>query len=488
VTAGLEATAHDPASAALQAVQRASAAQKLWSRRAPEERASRMRRLRAALLSRIDDVIEAANRDVGKPRTEGLMHEVVLTASLLRFLEREMPRVLRSRRVATWPFLHKSAVVRQEPYGVIGVISPANFPFFLAALPTLSALAAGNAVVLKPSERAPLTGRLLESIVREAMPEHPDLLMLLEGGAEEGEALIRSGVQKLVFIGGGSTGRRVAAVAAGELIPCVLELGANDVAIVRADADLERAAAGIVWAATANTGQVCMSMQRALVHADVYDEFVARAEVEMRRIRTPDDIGHLGAGGQLEVIERIVSDARSRGARVLVGGATLSIEPPIYPPTLIVDAGEECALHREEIFGPVLAVTPVADDGEALRLTESSSFGLSASIWSADAARARALARALRCGAVVINDVLANMGLAVPYGGVGSSGYGRLLGEEGLREFVRPKSIVGTRASLQREPYWYPYDVKRFRQLHRLVRATYDVGFMKRLRTVFGRG
>jgi acyl-CoA reductase-like NAD-dependent aldehyde dehydrogenase len=488
VTEWRSATEVDASSAAIRAVQRAAAAQRLWSRRSPEERAVRMRRLRAALLGRMDDVIETVNQEVGKPRTEGLMHEVVLVASLLRFLEHEMPRVLRTRRVGTWPYLHKSAHVSQEPYGVIGVISPANFPFFLAALPTLSALAAGNAVVLKPSERAPLTGRLLESLIREAIPEHPDLLMLLEGAAAEGEALIRSGVQKLVFIGGGPTGRRVATVAACELIPCVLELGANDVAIVRADADLDRAAAGIVWAATANAGQVCMSMQRALVHTDVYDAFVARAEREMRLIRTPDDIGHLGAGGHLDVIEAAVNDARERGARVLVGGAASSVEPPIYPPTLIVDAGEECSLHREEIFGPVLAVTRVADDGEALRLAHGSPFGLSASVWSADAARARALAGALRCGAVVINDVLANMGLAVPYGGVGRSGYGRLLGEEGLREFVQPKSVVGTRASLRREPYWYPYSGERFRLLRRMVRATYDVGLVRRLRTALGRG
>ncbi len=473
--------------AAAAAVRRAQVAHSRWREVPLRTRTARMRLLRRALIDRMDDIVETVHNEIGKPRAECVVHEITLTAALLRFLENEGERTLARKRVSTWPLVHKTGEKWYEPYGVVGVIAPANFPFLLTALPTLSALMAGNTVVLKPSERAPRSARLLASLVREAIPEHRDLLMLLEGGAAEGESLVKAGVDKLVFLGGIDAGRHVAALAAEHLTPLVLELGANDVAVVCDDADLERAAAGTVWAATANTGQICMSLRRALVQASVYERFLKLATAEMRRIRAPDDIGALLAGGRLQPIEELVADARECGARILIGGSPVSQVPPIYPPTLIVDAREECALHSREIFGPVLAVTSVADDAEAARIARLSPYGLNASIWSRDAARARTLAERLRCGAVVINDVMTNMGLPLPYGGTALSGYGRLLGTEGLLEFVRTKSVVGSRLTLAREPYWYPYTESRYRQLHRLVRATFAVGLGRRIRAIVGR-
>ncbi len=469
------------------AISRARQAHRRWWAVPLRERAARMRLLRRALIDRMDDIVETVHEEIGKPRSECIVHEVTLIALLLRFLEAEGERTLGRKRISTWPLVHRTGEKWYEPFGVMGVIAPANFPFLLTALPTLSALMAGNTVVLKPSERAPRTARLLESLVREAVPEHPDILMILEGGAEEGEALIRTGVDKLVFIGGIAAGRRVAALAAEQLTPLVLELGANDVAVVCDDADLERAAAGTVWAATANSGQICMSLRRALVYRSVYDRFLHLAAVEIERIRAPEDIGALTAGGRLQQIEELVVDARERGARILAGGAPVSQVPPVYPATLIADANEECALHRREIFGPVLAVTPVSDDADAIRIARLSPYGLNASIWSRDTDRARVLAERLHCGAVVINDVMTNMGLPLPYGGTGLSGYGRLLGSEGLLEFVRTKSVVGSRLTLTREPYWYPYSESRYRRLHRAVRATFAVGLGKRLRAIVGR-
>ncbi len=473
--------------AAAAAVRRAREAQSRWCAVPLRARTARMRLLRRALIDRMDDIVETVHEEIGKPRTECVVHEVTLIAALLRFLEGEGERTLARKRVSTWPLVYKTGEKWYEPFGVIGIITPANFPFLLTALPTVSALMAGNAVVLKPSERAPRSARLLASLVREAIPEHHDLLMVLEGAAAEGESLVRAGVDKLVFIGGIDAGRHVAVLAAEHLTPLVLELGANDVAVVRDDADLERAAAGIVWAATANSGQICMSIRRALVHASVYERFLQLAAAEMERIRSPQEIGALLAGGRLQSIEELVADARRCGARVLIGGSPIGQVPPTFPPTLIADAHEECALHRREIFGPVLAVTSVLDDADALRVARLSPYGLNASIWSGDAARARMLAEKLHCGAVVINDVMTNMGLPLPYGGTGQSGYGRLLGTDGLLEFVRAKSVVGSRLTLRREPYWYPYSASRYRRLHRLVRATFADGLGKRIRAIVGR-
>lgn len=473
--------------AAAAAVLRAREAHRRWRAVPLPTRIARMRLLRRALIDRMDDIVETVHEEIGKPRSECVVHEVAVIAALLRFFQLEGQRTLARKRVSTWPLVHKTGEKWYEPFGVIGVIAPANFPFLLTALPTFSALMAGNTVVLKPSERVPRSARLLASLVRDAIPEHRDILMLLEGGAAEGQSLVRAGVDKLVFIGGIDAGRQVAALAAEQLTPLILELGANDVAVVCDDADLERAAAGTVWAATANTGQICMSLRRALVHASVYERFLQLAGAEMARIGMPEGAGALNAGGQVHRLEELVADARARGARILIGGTPVSQVPPIYPPTLIADAREECALHRREIFGPVLAVTSVEDDVDAVRIARLSPYGLNSSIWSRDTVRARMLAERLNCGAVVINDVMTNMGLPLPYGGTGFSGYGRLLGTEGLLEFVRTKSVVDSWLTLRREPYWYPYTQSRYRRLHRLVRATFAVGLAKRIRAIVGR-
>ncbi len=468
--------------AAHESMARVRLAQREWARSSVRDRAARMRGLRRALVARMDDIIETVHAEVGKPRMEGLVHEVFITAAHLENLERDAGRILRPERARSWPLIHKRAERWLEPYGVIGIIGPANFPFFLTAMPTFAALMAGNGVVLKPSERAPRTARLLESIVREAIPELPDIFMLLQGGGEMGAALVEAVPDKLVFIGSLDTGRRVASAAAERVIPLLLELGANDAGIVCEDGDAERAAAAIVWAATANTGQICMSVQRALVHERVYDRFVEQARQEMERIRFPEDVGELQAGGQLAAISELVRDAISRGARLLKGGVPARELPPLYPPTLLVDVDEGSALHRRELFGPVLAVTRVASDEDAVRIANASPFGLNASVWSKDAERARRIAARLRTGAVVINDVLSYMGMNLPYGGVGASGFGRLLGREGLLEFVRTKAVVTARPLLRREPYWYPYTRQRYELLRRAFSAVYGVGLKNRVR------
>ncbi|HEU0051603.1 MAG TPA: aldehyde dehydrogenase family protein [Longimicrobium sp.] len=461
------------------AVARAREAQRAWGALPVKARARLMKRLRGVIIRRMDDIIDVIRAETGKPAIEALGHEVMIVAGLIKAYEKRAPRVLRPKRVGTGILVSKSGTKVYEPYGVVGVISPWNFPFSMPGIPAVSALFAGNGVVVKPSEVTPRSGAILADLWREAVPEHADLLRVVEGAGDAGAALVRSGVEKLAFIGSPHTGRRVLAGAAETLTPVVMELGANDVAIVCEDADLDRAAAGVVWGAMSNAGQVCMSTERALVPERVYDRFAAAVEREMRALRVTDgageyDVGRLIFTPQRDIVDRVVADARARGARIATGGGVLREEGPVYAPTLILDATPEMELNRGETFGPVLPLIRVKDEEEALALANSGRFGLNASVWTSSRAKGRRVARRLRAGMVMVNDVLMNFGIPeLPYGGVKESGFGRMMGDEGLLEFSIVKGIAETRLALKRELFWFPYRPKQYALLRRIAKAAF---------------
>ncbi|HKP75260.1 MAG TPA: aldehyde dehydrogenase family protein, partial [Longimicrobiaceae bacterium] len=294
-----------------------------------------------------------------------------------------------------------------------------------------------------------------------------------------GAALVRGGVQKLAFIGSTETGKKVLAAAAETLTPVVLELGANDVAIVCEDADLERAAAGIVWGAMSNAGQVCMSVERALVPERVYDRFAAavRREVEALRLTSGGgeyDVGRLIFPPQREIVQRAVDDAVARGARVVAGGRVRSGDGPVYEPTLIVDATPEMALNTCETFGPVLPLVKVRDEDEAVRVANAGPYGLNASVWTKSKSRGRRIAGQLQAGMVMVNDVLMNFGIPeLPYGGVKQSGFGRMMGDEGLLEFSQVKGVADTKVAFKRELFWFPYRPRQLALLKRITRLAF---------------
>jgi succinate-semialdehyde dehydrogenase/glutarate-semialdehyde dehydrogenase len=322
-----------------------------------------------------------------------------------------------------------------------------------------SALACGNAVVLKPSEFTPLTGQRLAELVAEATGLEA-LVAVASGDGSTGAALVQSGVDKIAFTGSTATGRKVMGLAAEHLIPVVLELGGKDAMIVCEDADIERAARGAVWAAFYGCGQICMSVERVYVVAPAYDGFVKAAVAEARRVRTSDEpeamVGSLIAPFQLERVESHIDDARARGARILLGGRPIKGPGYFYEPTVVVDVDHSMALMREETFGPVLPIMKVASEDEAVRLANDIPYGLDASVWTRSKDRARRIARQLEVGTVVLNDHLINYTIPdLPFGGTRHSGFGRVHGREGLREFVRPKAWVEDRLALPREPYWF---------------------------------
>jgi len=429
-----------------------------WSRRSMRERVRALRRLRRRVADRADEIAALVRSETGKVMGEALF-EAAGAADQLAYLASRVPKALRARRAGTSWVSHRRARVSYEPYGVVGAITPWNFPFVIGMSTVAGAIAAGNAVILKPSEYTPLTGLRVGELVGEATGL-ADLVAVATGDGSTGAALIRAGVDKVAFVGSVATGKKVMAAAAASLTPVVLELGGKDAMIVCGDADIDRAARGAVWAAFYGCGEVCMSVERVYVVDSVYDQFVQAVVAEARRVRTSDEpeamVGSMIAPFQVEKVERHIRDAESRGGRVRLGGRAISGHGHFFQPTVVTDVNHDMELMREETFGPVLPVMRVADEEEAVRLANDSEFGLDASVWSRDHVKARRIAAQLDAGTVLINDHLINYLMPdLPFGGVRHSGFGRVHGAEGLREFTRPKSWVEDRMTLRREPYWF---------------------------------
>jgi aldehyde dehydrogenase (NAD+) len=395
-----------------------------------------------------DRIAQTLSAETGKPLTDAWL-EIAGGCAMITYAAGAAHRVLRRRSVGTWPIFLKRAYVEYSPYGVIGAITPWNYPVAISMQVIPYALAAGNAVVLKPSELVPSTGLLLEEI---AASVGLDVARVVCGAAETGDALVRSGVDKIVFTGSGATARHILRAAAESLTPVVMELGGKDAMIVCADADVRSAARVAVGAAFSNAGQACVATERAIVVEPVYEEFVAAvlglvSDLEVGSGPTAH-VGAITRPEQVEVIERRLRDAVAAGARVLTGGARLPASDGrcYFAPTVVVDADPGCELVREESFAPVLTVLRVPDVDAAIALANSSSYALNGSVFSRRIGRARGIAGRMTAGGVNINDAM--FGAAVPglpFGGEGISGTGRLQGAEGLREFSRVKSVVQPR-------------------------------------------
>lgn len=422
-----------------------------WSRRPVEERVAALRSLRRLVAARSDRVAAAVGRETGKPEQDVLLAEVFPACEQIHYLESVAARVLRPRgRRHRWLVPYRRRVTR-EAYGVAGIITPWNFPFLIPAGTAATALAAGNAVVIKPSELTPHSSLALEELARDALPD-PRLLRVATGDDSTGEALVDAPVDVLSVTGGVDTGRRVMEAAARHLTPLVLELGGKDPMVVLDDADLEGAARAAVWGSFFHAGQVCQSVERVFVERSVYDRFVERVVAEASGL----DVGGRGSGAavgpltrpeQAELIEEQLDEARRLGARVLLGGRRAEGPGTFFEPTVVADATPEMRIMREETFGPVLPLAPFDREEDVVRMVNASPYGLDAYVFGAPA-RARRLARRLEAGSVMVNDCIVNYGLpALPFGGVKASGFGRIHGEEGLRSFSRARSEAEPRTT-----------------------------------------
>lgn len=428
------------------AVARARTAQAGWAALPASRRRDHLLRWKKALATDLDAVARTIAEETGKPAGDAAL-EVVLTLEHLAWAARNAGRVLRRRKVRTGLFtLHQRASLVHRPLGVVGVIGPWNYPLYTPMGSIGYALAAGNGVVFKPSELTPGTGVLLAELFDAAVPEHAGLLTTVTGAASTGDALSRSGVDKLAFTGSPETARKVMAVCAETLTPFLAECGGKDAVIVTADADLDAAADAIVWGALSNAGQTCAGVERVYavreIHGALCERVVTRAEALRPGAEADAAYGPMTLPGQVAIVERHVTDAVSAGGKALFGGPG-SVCAPYVAPVVLAGVPEDAAAMTEETFGPVVAINPVADVDEAVERVNASRYALGAAVFCRNGRAGAAIAARLRAGVVSVNSVLGFAAVpALPFGGSQDSGFGRIHGEEGLRAFTAVQSTT----------------------------------------------
>lgn len=449
-----------------------------WQALGADGRKTWLMTLQDWILDNAEHLADVLQSETGKPRTEASI-EPPLCADLLKYWAHHAGEFLADRHPSAHSPLMKvkRLTTVYHPYPVVGLIIPWNFPLLNVALDGVAPLAAGAAVLLKPSEVTPLSA--VEFVRGWTEIGAPPVLSLTTGYAETGAAVIANS-DCVHFTGSTATGRKVAVACAERLIPCSLELGGKDPAIVLADADLDRAAAGIAWGGMFNSGQVCVSTERVYVEAPVYDDFVAKLTEEVAALRQGHDdngyrfdVGAMATAAQRDIVTRHVDDAVAAGARVTTGGKPTGIGT-FFQPTVLADVEQSMTCIHEETFGPTLPVVKVADEAEAIRLANDSPYGLSASVWTSDPARGERIARRLEAGAVNINDAMSNgFSFALPMPGWKNSGIGsRNGGADGILKYCRPQSITAPRLPTQkREVNWYPYSRRKTRLFAGVIRA-----------------
>lgn len=460
-------------------VARARVAQASWGELPVRERARRLGPLRDQIVQRADQLCAMLAKEVGKPRQEALLAEVAVVADAATYFIKEGPRILAPQPIKLHLLKNRQSYLHYAPRGVVGIIAPWNFPFSIPLIEAFMALLAGNAVVVKPSEVTPLIA-LLSKELFDASGLPGDLFQVATGRGPTGAALIDGGIDYCLFTGSTATGRRVAAACGERLIPCVLELGGKAAAIVCADADVERTARALVWGGFANSGQVCVSVERVLAHEAIHDELVQRVVEETQRLRQGDpeagevDVGAMAWDRQLQTVEERVRSAVTAGARVLTGGARGPGAGLFYPPTVLSGCRADMAVMNQEIFGPVLPIMKVRDEEEAVRVANDSPLGLMGYVFTRDVAKGRRLAERIAAGTVMINEVLLTFAAPeTPWGGVKASGIGRTHGEHGLRDLCQLRHVNYDRLALSKELWWYPYSEKLYRQALKVTRLIF---------------
>jgi acyl-CoA reductase-like NAD-dependent aldehyde dehydrogenase len=401
---------------------------------------------KGVLTRRAPQLADLMHRETGKPHSDAML-ELVLAIDHIAWAAKRAGKVLGPRRVSTGLLMaNHSATLEYAPLGVIGVIGPWNYPVFTPMGSIVYALAAGNAVVFKPSEYTPGVGRWLVDSFADIVPEHP-VFQLVTGLGETGAALVTSGVDKIAFTGSTATGKKIMASAADTLTPVLIECGGKDALLVDADADLDAAADAAVWGGMSNAGQTCVGVERVYVHERVYDEFVTKVTDRAKDVTAGEgpnaQIGPITMPSQVGIIRRHIADALDRGGRALVGGLD-AVGERFVQPTVLVDVPEDSLAVTDETFGPTLTIAKVQDMDEAVEKANASRYGLGATVFSR--ARGLELARRIRSGMASVNQVISFAAIpSLPFGGVGDSGFGRIHGEDGLKEFTRPKAIARQR-------------------------------------------
>lgn len=483
------------------AVGRAREAFRNWREMEPAHRARILLSVRDRFLAHREELIELIGRENGKPRLEAMV-EITYVLDVLTFYAKQGQRFLRPHRVTPHLLRNKRVTVHYQPRGVIGMITPWNFPLILTIGEAIPALAAGNAVIIKPSEWTPLIAQRGAELVQEALQAAgapAEVLQIVHGYAETATALVDE-ADMIAFTGSVRTGRIVAERAARRLIPVSLELGGKDPMIVLRDADLERASNAAVWGAFTNAGQVCISVERVYVEEPVADEFTRLVVEKTKQLRQGFDaneaasdrrvdVGAITYPKQIDTIEAHIDDAKQHGAQVLAGGGKNSqLAGRYFEPTVLANVDHSMKVMTEETFGPVLPIMRVKSAEEALQLANDSIYGLNASVFTRDTAKGERMAAAIEAGITCVNDVIAGFGVTdAPSGGLKESGLGKRHGAEGIRRFCHQQVIVTDRFGMKKELFWYPYSAKTERLLSRMFGALFSTGLGAKLRSLVGK-
>src|SRR5256884_6856351 len=454
------------------AVGRAREAQNEWAIVTFRERGRLIMKARKIILKELEEIASLISRETGKPVSEAIAMEMTTSLDLMQYFARKTASLLRPHRVSVGQYwsMGRSSYEIYKPMGVVGIISPWNFPWATPLDEVVMALMAGNAVVLKPSELTPLTGLKIKDVFKRAGLAD-GVLQVVTGDGSTGAALVGAGVDKIMFTGSVATGKRVAEAAAKYLTPVVLELGGKDPMIVLDDANVKNAARGAVWGAFANSGQACASVERCYVHESIADQFIKEVVAETKSLRQPTlasadgaatgpaeesiDIGSMTSEQQLKTVERHVHEATARGAIALTGGERVG---PGFKPTVLTNVNHHMDVMREETFGPVLPIMTFKTDDDAVHLANDSVYGLAASVWTSNLARGKRIAERIDVGTVMVNEALYTHGIAqTPWGGVKQSGFGRTHGRAGLLELVNAQHIHVNHLWFIPDLWWFTY-------------------------------
>ena len=485
----IRSVAIDPPERVAEVVARVRSNQAEWEALGFDGRRRWLERWRDWMIANRDEIADVVQSETGKVRGDSGLESIYCEMAINFWAEHGADYLADERPTpGLLPAKAQKLRVRYRAYPVVGIISPWNFPLILSVGDAIPALMAGAAVVIKPSEFTPLE---LMEVIRGWQEEvgGPDVIDFVNGTGETGGALVDE-VDYIHFTGSDRTGKTVMKRAADTLTPVSLELGGKDPAVVLRDADLERAANACAYGGFVNTGQVCMSIERIYVEEPVYDEFVQRLVDNVRELRQGADgreyafeQGAMTSPAQIDIVSKHVEDAREKGARILTGGKRKDAPGDWYEPTVVADADHSMQVMVDETFGPVVGVMKVSDEAEAIRMANDTRYGLSASVFSGDNARAERVAEQLEVGACNINDALINyFHLEVPMGGWKSSGIGWRHGPGGIRKYCRTETIVAPRLPQGKtEALWYPYSPRKRKALNHLYRFLNARGLRNRL-------
>ncbi|MCF8115471.1 MAG: aldehyde dehydrogenase family protein [Desulfarculaceae bacterium] len=472
------------------AAQAARAGQPGWAATPVRERAKAIRRVRDYLTAHADELAATIAADNGKTRTDAMVAEVLPATVAAHYYAKKAARWLRDRKPgpALWLLANKRTRLAPQPWGVVGIISPWNYPFTIPFSEVVCGLMAGNCVLLKVASETQMVGQALARCLEAAQLPPGVFTCLNLPGRQAGPAMLEAGVDKLFFTGSVGVGKELMAQAAGSLTPVNLELGGNDAMLVCPDADLERAAAGAAWGGLVNTGQTCGGVERVYVHQGVAPEFLRLLGAKVEALRVGHDtefnadLGAMTTTRQVELVKAHLADALERGAQVFAQSACPE-GPHWLPATVLTQVDHSMRVMREETFGPVIAVMEVSDMEQAVALANDSDLGLTGSVWSRNRGAARALARRVKAGVVMINDHLMSHGLAeAPWGGFKLSGIGRSHGQAGFMEMVQMQAIVDDLASLaKRDLWWHPQDRVQYEGLKGIPQMLFAKGLGRRL-------